>query len=131
MPIQWTRGLALGIPELDQQHLQLDAQLAVLHEAFCAQTLPDLAAVIAAVRDVSGRHFGAELGRMQEIGYEHVEEHVAEHRKFSEKLTEFEARCAAGVTTPLAMEVGNWLAAWIREHQRWDLELKRRGAPSP
>jgi hemerythrin-like metal-binding protein len=121
----------LGIAELDQQHLQLDEQLAVLHEAFCTQTLPDLAAVIARVRDVSSRHFGAELRRMEEIRYEHVEEHVAEHRKFGEKLAEFDARCAEGVTTPLAMEVGNWLAAWIREHQRWDLELKRAGAPRP
>lgn len=131
MPIQWTRGLALGIPELDQQHLQLDAELAVLHEAFCAGMVPDLAAVIARVRDVSARHFAAELRRMEEIRYEHVDRHVAEHRNFGEKLAEFEARCAQGATTPLAMEVANWLAAWIREHQRWDLELKREGAAHP
>lgn len=123
MPIQWTRGLELGIPELDRQHLQLDEHLAVLHEAFCEGRTPDLLAVIAGVRELSIRHFAAELRLMEEVRHEHVARHVAEHRGFSEQLAEFEARAGEGVTTALAMEVANWLAAWIREHQRWDLEL--------
>jgi hemerythrin len=125
MPIQWTRGLELGIPELDQQHLQLDDHLAVLHEAFCEDRPPDLPAVLAGIRELSARHFRAELRRMEEIQYEHRERHQDEHRMFGERLDEFEARCREGVTTALAMEVANWLAAWIREHQRWDLDLRR------
>ncbi|HET7752374.1 MAG TPA: hemerythrin family protein [Anaeromyxobacteraceae bacterium] len=133
MPIQWTPWLELGIPELDAQHLQLDDRLAALHEAFCEGRVPDVPEVIAGVRELAGRHFGAELRRMEELRYEHVERHVAEHRRFSEQLDHFEARCLAGVDVPLAMEVANWLAAWIREHQRWDLELRgpRGGAPRP
>jgi hemerythrin-like metal-binding protein len=129
MPIQWTPGLALGIPELDDQHLQLDGHLAVLHEAFCEGRVPDLAAVIAGVRDLAVRHFRAEKLHMDETGYPDVERHVAEHRRFSEQLAQFGARCEQGVTVPLAMEVANWLAAWIREHQRWDLELVRGKEP--
>ena len=32
-------------------------------------------------------------------------------------------------TGPLAMELGNWLAGWLREHQLHDLELRRYAAP--
>lgn len=130
MPVQWTRGLELGVPELDRQHLQIDEYLAVLHEAFCEGVVPDLAAVLAGVRDVAGQHFQAELRRMEEIHYPETERHVGEHRRFSEELAGFEARCREGTSTALAMEVANWLAAWIREHQRWDLGL-RAGAPRP
>lgn len=28
-----------------------------------------------------------------------------------------------GATTRLALEVGNWVAAWVREHQRYDLQV--------
>lgn len=130
MPVQWTRGLELGVPELDRQHLQIDEYLAVLHQAFCEGVPPDLAAVLAGVRDVAGQHFQAELRRMDEIQYPEKERHVGEHRRFSEELAGFEARCREGTSTALAMEVANWLAAWIREHQRWDLGL-RAGAPRP
>jgi hypothetical protein len=33
MPIQWKPDLTLGIPDLDAQHLELDGQLAVVHDA--------------------------------------------------------------------------------------------------
>ena len=46
MPIQWTKDLILGIPELDAQHLELDRQLALVHDALCAGRVPDLSAVL-------------------------------------------------------------------------------------
>jgi hemerythrin len=132
LPIQWTRGLELGIPELDHQHLQLDDHLAVLHEAFCEGRPPDLPAVLAGIRELAGRHFASERRRMEEIQYQDRERHEEEHRKFCLRIDEFDARCREGVTIPLSMEVANWLAAWIREHQRWDLELRRdAGATRP
>jgi hemerythrin-like metal-binding protein len=88
--------------------------------------------MLGGIGELADRHFRAERLRMDEIRYEDIDLHVAEHQKFKEQLAEFSARCRDGVTTPLAMEVANWLAAWIREHQRFDLALRRTaGAQRP
>jgi hemerythrin len=129
MPIQWSPELALGIPELDGQHLQLDAHLKTLHDAICDGRVPDVGAVLAELRDASSRHFATEERLLESTGDPGVG-HRAEHRRFAERLAAFADECARdGATMPLAMRLGNWLAAWLRDHHRHDLEL-RRHAPS-
>ena len=126
MPIQWSPDLALGVPELDGQHLQLDAHLSVLHDALCEGRLPDVAAVLRGVREVSTRHFECEERFMAVNRYAGLDRHVLQHRHFGERLAGFEeALRRDGATMKLAMDVGNWLAGWVREHQRFDLELRR------
>ena len=130
MPIQWTPDLALGIPELDGQHLQIDAHLRLLHDPICEGRVPDVAAVLQGLRGATARHFEAEERLMAVRGYPGLDGHRAEHRSFAERLAAFDASCRRdGATTPLAMEIGNWLAAWLRDHQRHDLELRRYAAP--
>jgi hemerythrin len=124
MPIQWKKDLTLGIPDLDAQHLELDAQLAVVHDAICEGRVPDLSAVLDGVRSCSSRHFASEEAFMARSGYPAVEEHRAQHREFTAQLARFEAaRTRDGPSMRLAMEIGNWLVAWVRDHQRYDLQL--------
>ena len=124
MPIQWQKDLALGIPDLDAQHLELDRQLALVHDAICEGRVPDIAAVLDGVRSCSSRHFEREEAYMAGSGYPTLEEHRAQHRQFMGQLARFEeARAREGPTMQLAMEIGNWLAGWVREHQRHDLEF--------
>lgn len=124
MPIQWTKDLALGIPDLDAQHLELDGQLALVHDAICEGRVPDVSAVLDGVRRCSSRHFACEEAYMARSGYPALEEHRARHRGFTEQLARFEeASTREGPTMGLAMEIGNSLARWVREHQRHDLEL--------
>lgn len=123
MPIQWTTDLALGIPDLDAQHLELDRQLALVHDAFCEGRIPDVS-VLDGVRRCSSAHFQREEAFMAASGHPALEEHRARHREFTRQLARFEeARSREGATTRLTMEIGNWLARWIREHQRYDLQL--------
>lgn len=130
MPIQWTPDLALGIPELDGQHLQIDAHLRLLHDPICEGRTPDVAAIIQGLRGATARHFEAEERLMLVRGYPRVDEHRAEHRSFTEKLAEFESSCRRdGATTRLAMGLANCLAEWLRDHQRHDLDLRRYAAP--
>jgi hemerythrin len=124
MPIQWKPDLTLGIPDLDAQHLELDGQLAVVHDAICEGSVPDLSAVLDGVRRCSSRHFACEEGFMARSEYPDLEEHRARHREFTAQLGRFEeARARDGASMPLAMEIGNWLVGWVRDHQRYDLEL--------
>jgi hemerythrin len=124
MPIQWTKDLILGIPDLDAQHLELDRQLAVVHDALCDGRVPDLAAVLAGVRTCSTRHFEREEAFMARWGHAGIDEHRARHRDFMERVAHFEeATAREGATKHLAIDIGNWLASWVREHQRYDLQL--------
>ncbi len=124
MPIQWTKKLFLGIPYLDAQHLELDRQLAIVHDAFCAGRVPDLSAVLDGVRACSSRHFDCEEAFMARCGDPAIEEHRARHREFMERIARFEeATAREGATMRLAVDVGNSLASWVREHQRYDLQL--------
>jgi len=124
MPIQWTKDLILGIPELDAQHLELDRQLALVHDALCAGRVPDLSAVLDGVRACSSRHFDCEEAFMARCGHPAIEEHRARHREFMERTARFEeAMTREGATTRLSIDIGNWLASWVREHQRYDLQL--------
>jgi hemerythrin len=124
MPIQWKTDLALGVPNLDAQHLELDRQLALVHDAICEGRVPDISAVLAGVRACASRHFECEEAYMARSGYPILEEHRARHRDFVAQLARFEeARTREGATMPLAMEIGNWLVGWVRDHQRYDLEI--------
>jgi hemerythrin len=130
MPIQWSLDLALGIPELDGQHLQLDAYLKLLHDAICEGRVPDVGAIVAGIREASTRHFATEERLMESNGDPGLLGHRAEHRRFAERLAAFADECAReGASMPLAMRLGNWLAAWLRDHRRHDLELRRHARP--
>lgn len=124
MPIQWNKDLILGIPQLDAQHLELDRQLGLVHDALCEGRVPDVAAVLEGVRACSSRHFECEEALMARCGHPAIEEHRARHRQFMDRIARFEETTAReGASTRLAMDVGNWLVGWVRDHQRYDLEL--------
>jgi hemerythrin len=124
MPIQWTQNLLLGIPELDAQHLELDGYLALVHDAICEGRVPDVSAVLGGVRSCSSRHFAREEAYMARFGCPALEEHRSRHREFTEQLARFEeASTREGATMRLAIEIGNALARWLRQHQRYDLQL--------
>ena len=126
MPLQWSPDLALGIPELDGQHLQLDAHLRLLHDPMCEGCVPDVAAVLEALRDAAERHFAAEE-RLLADGPRH-EAHREAHRAFAAQLRGFGEACRRdGPSTRLAIEVAGWLAAWLRDHQLHVAELRRLG----
>ncbi len=132
MPIQWTVDLALGVPELDGQHLQLDAHLRLVHDAACEGRVPDLGAVLDGVRAFAARHFPAEERLMEEVGYDDLARHRAEHRHFTEELARFERLLQSG-RDPLLLssEIGNWLTGWIKAHQRYDTTLRRHLPATP
>lgn len=122
MPIQWTKELSLGVPLLDAQHLELDRQLGLIHDAVCERRAPDLSAVLEGIRECTSRHFASEEAFMARCGYPALDGHRVRHRDFMEQLARYEdAYEREGATTRLALEVGTWVAAWVREHQRYDL----------
>lgn len=125
MPLQWKAEFALGVAELDAQHLQLDALVRTLHDGLVEGRLPDLAELLPAVRRVVERHFPAEEAAMRGSGYPDALRHVAEHRAFLEELAGFDAALRQdGPSQGLCVALGQFLADWIRVHQAFDTGLR-------
>jgi hemerythrin-like metal-binding protein len=125
MPLQWRPDLALGIPELDGQHLQIDAYLRMLHDELCEGHVPGVEAIVEGLRVAATRHFETEERYLAEAGTASLERHQAAHRAFAARLEDIGARSRRdGPSAALAIELGDFLAGWIRDHQRHDLELR-------
>jgi hemerythrin len=126
MPIQWTASFALGVPELDGQHLQIDAHLRMLHDPICEGRVPDLERVLGGLHAVAAHHFECEEAFMREHAYPDLAAHAASHRALLARLVSFEeARAREGSSMRLAMELANWIGAWIRDHQGCEVDLRR------
>ena len=125
MPLQWRPELALGIPELDGQHLQIDAYLRMLHDELCEGRVPGVEGIVEGLRVAATRHFETEERYLAAAGVASLERHQAAHRGFTARLEDLGGRSRRdGASTALAIELGDFVATWIRDHQRHDLELR-------
>lgn len=123
MPVEWTQDLSLGIPDLDAQHLEMDRHVGLLHDVRDGRR-EDLTAVLDGIRECMSRHFASEEAVMARASDPTLVAHHARHRDFMERLAAFEDRHdREGGTRRLAGQVAEWLAAWVREHQRFDLHV--------
>ncbi len=117
MGITWTADLAIGDPEIDQQHRELFARLDRLVQALVSGDRDEVRRLLEFAGDYVVIHFGAEERRMLESGYPGHALHRAEHDLFiQEYLRQSVALEKGGATLLLGMRVENWIAAWLRKH---------------
>ena len=127
MPIPWTPALAIGIPEIDQQHQELFLRLERLLHGIAAGDRSEVTGLIEFLGDYVVSHFGAEERWMVESGYPAYPQHKAEHDRFMQEYlrmqVEHEER---GPTALMGMRLNNWIADWLRKHIiDTDMELGR------
>lgn len=118
MPIQWTTKLAVGVPQIDEEHQELFARVNKLLDAMArAKAKEEIEPVIAFLSDYVTSHFGGEQRLMQLHRYPDVAEHVAQHAYF---VGEFKALAAefqrAGPTALLGIKLNKLLCDWLRDH---------------
>jgi hemerythrin len=117
MGIPWTDSLAVGIPEIDQQHQELFLRLERLLHGIVGGEREEVGRLLEFLSDYVVRHFGAEERWMMQSGYPDYPRHKAEHDRFMQDFlrmqVEFEQK---GPTVLMGMRVNNWVAAWLRQH---------------
>ncbi|MBK9575835.1 MAG: hemerythrin family protein [Fibrobacteres bacterium] len=83
----WDEILESGDPEIDAQHRDLFQEANRLHESIMAGKGPEVIASIgSSIYKGAIHHFGVEERLMRSLGYPGIEEHIEDHRKFSDLL---------------------------------------------
>ncbi|HEY6105643.1 MAG TPA: bacteriohemerythrin [Anaeromyxobacteraceae bacterium] len=117
MSIPWTESLAVGIPEIDQQHQELFLRLERLVRGIVEGEREEVGRLLDFLGDYVVRHFGAEERWMIQSGFPDYARHKAEHDRFMQDFlcmqVEFEQK---GPTVLMGMRVNNWLADWLKQH---------------
>lgn len=118
MAISWDPTLALGVPEIDGQHLELFTRLdAMLEAARSGRTAEEVGRLLGFLGDYVNDHFGAEEALMTVNQYPGYEAHKAEHERF---VADFGALLreylADGASLLLVVRVNARVTEWLRDH---------------
>ncbi len=118
MAIQWTPDLAVGVPELDQQHQGLFKTLSDLVDAMQqARGRAEIREVIAYLEKYGVEHFSLEETWMADTQYPGLAAHKAQHQSFVRDVAAMRAEFdAQGVTTALVIDTSTKLSHWLRDH---------------
>ncbi len=114
--VRWTSKLDLHIPQVDRQHRKLCDYINELHEAMQKnRTGRELQVIMKKLRDYTVMHFKDEEAVFAPSGYTASMEHKAVHRKFVEKLDDFESRLESGAAI-VSMDLLTFLKDWLIQH---------------
>jgi hemerythrin len=131
--IGWTPALAVGVPELDEQHQELFRRAERLLHALRAGERAEIDQLLRFLSDYLVSHFECEERWMGAAEYPGLDAHRDAHRRFADEYMEMNRDYQRlGPTEFMAMRIEEWISAWLRTHiggedvemARW---LKARG----
>jgi hemerythrin len=117
MTIRWTPALAIGVPEIDQQHQELFLRIEKLVLGVSRGRAGEVEQLLEFLSEYATRHFGAEERWMIRSAYPVYSLHKQEHERFIrdyEHMTQ-EYR-TKGPNVLMGMRMNNWISEWLREH---------------
>ena len=112
----WEDSYSVKVPLIDEQHKKLFALINQLYDAMSKGKANDVVArVIGELVSYTKTHFGAEEKLLQSKNYPDLKAHQAQHRKFVEKVEQFQKEFAQGKIT-VSNEVMHFLRDWLVNH---------------
>lgn len=114
--VEWTEDLSVSHPKLDEQHQKYIHTFENLIQAM--RDGRDSIELIGTLKDILEylkNHFSLEEEIMAECSYPDIEEHIEEHRKFSNNASEMMSRYLSGQDLP-SEEVLVYLRDWFISH---------------
>lgn len=114
--ITWKDSYSVGVKELDAQHQKIFELINQLYAAMVDMKEKEIiASVIKDVAEYSHYHFGTEEKYMDEFDFAEKEAHEEYHKKYIEKVGQFEKECREGKEN-LPQETLDFLEDWWNLH---------------
>jgi hemerythrin-like metal-binding protein len=114
--ILWTDEFRLDIEELDNQHKYLIEIINDLRAAIEAdKNDKHLYIIIKNLQNYSRIHFGTEEKYFERFNYPLSEEHIKQHKEFSEQINKFKSEFEKQ-TPQISYELLSYLIEWIYSH---------------
>jgi hemerythrin-like metal-binding protein len=115
---QWIPARAIGVPEIDAQHVALFEEAARIEAAVRARDPEDrLRALLGSLADHAVEHFMAEEQLMRDVGYPRLAEHLQEHayilRRFRSLVPRWESE---GDSAARMRALLGFLDLWLNTH---------------
>lgn len=112
----WDESLSVNIQSIDNQHKEIISVLNTLLEAMKKGQATDIVnKIIFELEKYAMVHFQKEEYFFKKFNYAGAEEHILEHRKFSNKIAQLKADIKSGKTS-LTIDLLNYLKTWIEHH---------------
>jgi methyl-accepting chemotaxis protein len=114
--IEWPAALEVGHPEIDLQHKILIEIANKLNAAMQQGQGREITGVILQeLVDYTVGHFGFEENQMRTHGYEHMEQHLEQHRKLIQSVRDFQHHFDSGGTS-VSIELMGFIRDWLINH---------------
>jgi hemerythrin len=119
----WSDEFSVGVKILDDQHKRLieaiDKLLNIIGARPNRETLDE---IIFEILEYKKDHFATEEKYFQQCNYEGTEEHIAEHKKFSESLTDLQTKHKDS-PEDFVFALADFLEDWLVDHL-WNMDRK-------
>jgi hemerythrin len=117
MSLSWSSDLAIGVPEIDEQHQELFARAAAFLDAGSSARTDRLLDLLAQLGAYIERHFETEARLMRQHGYPGIDARLAEQGELRRTFGRLVNRFARyGEDPRVASEVEAEIIAWLGEH---------------
>ncbi len=112
----WNDSLSVKIRSLDDEHKKLIEMINEFYDNIVAKSNEEnISELISKMKDYTVYHFGREERHLKLHKYPKLEEHIEEHKKFIDKVSDMERRFAEGKII-LSLEVTSFLKDWLQYH---------------
>ncbi|WFS61333.1 bacteriohemerythrin [Pseudodesulfovibrio thermohalotolerans] len=111
--IQWDETMAVGMDELDDQHMELIDLINEVYEAIQRHDEPRMSHILDKMRDYAVIHFETEEAILSSCRYPDVAGHARQHQNFTDRVDDF--KCNMLTTTNLS-QVFIFLSRWLTNH---------------
>ncbi|MBN2341725.1 MAG: bacteriohemerythrin [Deltaproteobacteria bacterium] len=118
MSFVWDKNWEIGISSIDAQHRELMDIINKLGDAMRERKAAEVVSpVLKELSNYTKKHFTFEEALMRRYGYEELESHKPYHKKFIDKLAEFQEKIDTG-NIAIGVQMYNFLGDWLRGHIR-------------
>jgi len=120
--IQWKENYSVHFERLDEHHKRFVGIINRLYDSvMTAETLDSVRPIIDELIQYSSYHFSAEEQFMRDTDYQGLDEHMAKHRMYLDKISELQRvklDDQRELTRELIIFLGDWLLHHILEEDK-------------